>query len=116
MELPQRARVMSHRVESQMPRVWHFGFSSWNLAFRSAVNLRMTRFTRVFASPKTQGEQLTPEEIGEGPKQIYRALDGKYGDVHNRKQKVVGDMTKVRHVPGLGKAAHKLLTNIEHAP
>ncbi|CAK0868048.1 unnamed protein product [Prorocentrum cordatum] len=47
-------------------------------------------------------------------KQIYRALDGKYVDINNRKQKVNGDMTKVRHVPGLGKGAHKLLTHIEH--
>eukprot|EP00959_Pyramimonas_sp_CCMP1952_P389787 8168464-Pyramimonas_sp.AAC.1 len=26
----------------------------------------------------------------------------------------MGDMTKVRYVPGLGRAAHKLLANIEH--
>ncbi|CAK0792868.1 unnamed protein product, partial [Prorocentrum cordatum] len=59
-------------------------------------------------------EQLTPAEIAEGAKQIYQALDGKYVDINNRKQKVNGDMTKVRHVPTLGKAAHKLLTHIEH--
>ncbi|CAK0893135.1 unnamed protein product [Prorocentrum cordatum] len=62
----------------------------------------------------TQVEQLTPAEIAEGAKQIYQALDGKYVDINNRKQKVNGDMTKVRHVPTLGKAAHKLLTHIEH--
>ena len=113
-ELPLWVRIMSRRIESQLCRDWHFGFVSWNLVFRSAVNLSRTWFTYVSASATGEVEQLTPEEIGEGAKQIYRALDGKYVDVNNRKQNVKGDMTKVRHVPGLGKAAHKLLTHIEH--
>eukprot|EP00959_Pyramimonas_sp_CCMP1952_P383478 8035692-Pyramimonas_sp.AAC.1 len=105
---------MSRRVESQLARDWHFGFVSWNLVFRSAVNLSRTWFTYVSANPKDVDAQITPEEISEGAKQIYRALAGKYQDVNGKKQKVMGDMTKVRYVPGLGRAAHKLLANIEH--
>ena len=105
---------MSRRVESQLARDWHFGFVSWNLVFRSAVNLSRTWFTYVSANPKDADAQITPEEISEGAKQIYRALAGKYQDVNGKKQKVMGDMTKVRYVPGLGRAAHKLLANIEH--
>ncbi|CAK0819674.1 unnamed protein product, partial [Prorocentrum cordatum] len=113
-ELPLWVRIMSRRVESQLCRDWHFGFVSWNLVFRSAVNLSRTWFTYVAPSATGEVEQLTPEQIGEGAKQIYRALDMKHVDINGRKQKVKGDMTKVRHVPNLGKAAHKLLTHIEH--
>ncbi|CAK0800914.1 unnamed protein product, partial [Prorocentrum cordatum] len=113
-ELPLWVRIMSRRVESQLCRDWHFGFVSWNLVFRSAVNLSRTWFTYVAPSATGEVEQLTPEQIGEGAKQIYRALDMKYVDINGRKQKVKGDMTKVRHMPNLGKAAHKLLTHIEH--
>ncbi|CAK0869607.1 unnamed protein product, partial [Prorocentrum cordatum] len=54
-------------------------------------------------------------EISEGAKQIHHALAGKYQGANGEKHKVMGDMTKVRFVPGLGRAAHKLLANIEHA-
>ncbi|CAK0901015.1 unnamed protein product, partial [Prorocentrum cordatum] len=77
--------------------------------------LERTWFTYVSANPKDLDAQITAEEISEGAKQIYRALAGKYQDVNGKKQKVMGDMAKVRHVPGLGRAAHKLLANIEHA-
>ena len=113
-ELPLWVRIMSRRVESQISRDWHFGFVSWNLVFRSAVNLSKTWFTYASTDPASAEDQLTPEQIGEGAKQIYKALDGKYLDVNNKPQKVKGDITKVRHVPTLGKAAHKLLTHIEH--
>ncbi|CAK0903535.1 unnamed protein product, partial [Prorocentrum cordatum] len=81
---------------------------------RDMLTQARTWFTCVSANATGEVEQLTPAEIGEGANQIYRALDDKYVDISNRKQKVNGDMTKVRHVPGLGKAAHKLLTHIEH--
>eukprot|EP00959_Pyramimonas_sp_CCMP1952_P223071 4663617-Pyramimonas_sp.AAC.2 len=56
-ELPLWVRVMSRRVESQLSRDWHFGFVSWNLVFRSAVNLSKTWFTYVSASPEAVDEQ-----------------------------------------------------------
>ncbi|CAK0866693.1 unnamed protein product [Prorocentrum cordatum] len=93
-ELPLWVRIMKRRVESQLCRDWHFGFVSWNLVFRSAVNLCRTWFTYVAPSATGEVEQLTPEQIGEGSKQIYRALDMKYVDINGRKQKVKGDMTK----------------------
>ncbi|CAK0877809.1 unnamed protein product [Prorocentrum cordatum] len=93
-ELPLWVRIMSRRVESQLCRDWHFGLVSWNLVFRSAVNLGRTWFTYVAPSATGEVEQLTPEQIGEGAKQIYRALDMKYVDINGRKQKVKGDMTK----------------------
>eukprot|EP00959_Pyramimonas_sp_CCMP1952_P234414 4898272-Pyramimonas_sp.AAC.1 len=75
-ELPLWVRIMSRRVESQLCRDWHFGFVAWNLVFRSAVNLSKTWSTYAAANSTGAVEQLTPEEIGEGAKQIYRALDG----------------------------------------
>eukprot|EP00959_Pyramimonas_sp_CCMP1952_P011581 243032-Pyramimonas_sp.AAC.1 len=62
---------MSRRVESQLSRDWHFGFVSWNLVFRSAVNLSKTWFTYVSANPKDVDAQITPEEISVGAQQIY---------------------------------------------
>ncbi|CAK0825765.1 unnamed protein product [Prorocentrum cordatum] len=74
--------------------------------------LERTWFTYVSANPKDVDAQITPEEISEGAKQIYRALAGKYQDVNGKKQKVMGDMTKVRYVPGLGRAAHRSLQRL----
>ena len=88
-ELPLWVRVMSRRVESQLSRDWHFGFVSWNLVFRSAVNLSKTWFTYASANPKTADEQMTPEDIAECAKQIHRAMEGKYVDVNSRKKKVL---------------------------
>ena len=35
-------QIVSRRVEGQLSRDWLFGFVSWNLLFRSAVNLSKT--------------------------------------------------------------------------
>ena len=67
-------RIMSSRVESHLSRDWHFGFVSWNLVFRSAVNLMKTWFACVSANPNKTEEQMSPEEIADGAKQIYLAL------------------------------------------
>ena len=50
----------------------------------------------------------------EGAIHLCKALHGTYLDTGGRNQFVKGDMTKLRHVPGLTEAAKRLLKNIEH--
>ena len=82
--------------------------------FRAAVNL--SRTTYVYERKKGQDTnlELTPAKLEEGAKQIVEALWGSYS-TPSGKQKVNGDLTKVRWVEGLSVAAHRLLQNIEHA-
>ena len=57
---------------------------------------------------------FTPDMFKEGAKQLCKALWAKYKDLDGKMQAVKGDMTKLRYVLGLTKAAKKLLQNIEH--
>ena len=108
-------RVMSRRVEAQLARDWSFGFVTWNYLFRSAVNLSRTIYTYdKVGKSEDEPEGLRPEELEKGAVEIMKALYGSYTDMNGKQQKVNGDMTKVRYVPSLSRAAHRLLQNIEH--
>ena len=108
-------RVMARRVEAQLSRDWSFGFATFNYLFRSAVNLSRTiyAYERVEATDN-EPRGLTPELLEKGAIEIMRALQGSYKDTNGRMQKVNGDMTKVRFVVNLSRAAQRLLQNIEH--
>lgn len=57
---------------------------------------------------------LSSEEISEGAEELLKTLaTGKYLDITGEFKAVKGDMTKLRHVPGLGEAARKVLNNVE---
>ena len=113
MEPPLWVRVMARRVEAQVSRDWHFGFVSGNYLFRSAVNL--SRSVYAYSTVENgQSKGFTAEELQDGAISICKALHGKYLDVDGKTKDVRGDMTKVRYVSGLSKAAQRLLQNIEH--
>ena len=78
--------------------------------------MNLNRTTYVYERRKGQDIdlELTPAKLREGAKQIVKALWGSY-TTPSGKQKVNGDLTKVRWVEGLSLAAHRLLQNIEHA-
>ena len=62
---------------------------------------------------------LTNEEIAEGSLEVMNRLhNGLYTDITGALKPVNGDMTKLRHVPGLSLAAQKVLCNTEarHLP
>ena len=82
------------------------------LFFRAAVNL--SRTTYAYQRRHGQDIELTPAKLEEGAKQIVNALWGSYS-TPTGKQKVNGDLTKVRWVEGSSPAAYRLLQNIEHA-
>ena len=113
-EISDWIRIMARRCEASLQKDVSFGFVSWNYFFRAAVNL--SRTTYVYERKKGQDTnlELTPAKLEEGAKQIVEALWGSYS-TPSGKQKVNGDLTKVRWVEGLSVAAHRLLQNIEHA-
>ena len=106
-------RIMSRRVEAQISRDWHFGFSSWNYLFRCAVNMSRTVYSYESAL-KEDGEPLTAKDLQDGAICIFKALQGSYVDMNGRRMPVNGDMTKVRYVSDLSVAAKRLLQNLEH--
>ena len=112
---------------------------SWNYIFRSSINLSRTFFayerkadvqqysgstgqealdSQARTKGREQGENpqtpFTLEDFLQGAKQLCKALWGKYKDLDGRIKAVRGDMTKLRWVVGLSRAARKLLDNIEH--
>ena len=111
--LPLWTRVMSRRVESQLHRDWNFGYASWNLLFRSTINMTRTLYSYEGRS-NDEGSSMTAKEMEEGIVQLCRALFAHYTDTSGKSKPVNGDMTKLRYVLGLSRAAKRMLLNIEH--
>ena len=102
------APAMQRRVETQFRRDWTFAFTLWNYIFRTMVNTQKNAFMYVVMDENNQRRRLTPQEILGGMKQIQRALHkGQYRDSNNEVKAVNGDLTKLRHVPGLSQSALK---------
>ena len=109
------APVMARRAESQLRRDWNFGFTMWNFYFRTCVNLQPNTYMYVHRDQEGGGgRMMTNEEIGQGCKELMTHLrNGKYRDITGELKAVKGDVTKLRHVPGLSEAAKKTLANVE---
>ena len=114
------AAAMARRAECQFQRDWTFGFTLWNYLFRTMVNLQQN--TYIYSAPtaenkgqegaKTQEE--VNQEIANGAKELLGNLrHGEYLDIGGAKKFVNGDLTKLRHVPGLSVTAKKLLGDLE---
>eukprot|EP00973_Karenia_brevis_P004598 629058-Karenia_brevis.AAC.1 len=72
---------MSRRIEAQVQRDWHFGFVSWNLIFRSAINLSKTVYSYENADTTEGRRSFTAAELQDGAVSICKALHGSYVDV-----------------------------------
>ena len=110
-------RCMARRCEAQVNRDWVFGFASWNIFFRSSVNLSPTvhAYTDpVYDEAKQKIRTLTAEDIEEGAVQLVRALSGQYIDTKGKPRPVNGDVSKLQYVRNLKPAARKLLRNMRH--
>ena len=106
-------RVMSRRVEAQLARDWNFGYASWNFLFRSTINLSRTLYSYEGRSGDA-GSSMTAKQLEEGAVSLCKALSSHYKDTNGKLKPVKGDMTKLRYVPGLSRAAQRLLQNLEH--
>ena len=114
MEPPRWVQVMPRRIEAQVQRDWHFGFVSWNYLFRSAINLSRTLYSYESAATEEGRRGFTAEELQDGAISLCKALHSSYRDLDGRMRGVQGDITKIRHVPGLSHAAKRLMQNLEH--
>ena len=69
LELQRWVRAMARRCEAQVGRDWVFGFTSWNLLFRSSLNLSRAplRYTEPIFDEKTETwRNLTAKDIEAG--------------------------------------------------
>ena len=116
-ELNTWVRAMARRIEAQVSRDWVFGFTSWNLLFRSALNLSRTTdaYSRTFFDEDIQEwVQPTGRHVEAAAQQLLLALKGSYIDVNGQPRPVKGEVAKLRYVQGLKPMARKLLNNMRH--
>ena len=114
-ELSAWMRCMARRCEAQINRDWTFGFTVWNLFFRSTANLSRPIWgydTPVFDEQDKKFKRLTGADLEAGALQLVKALDGSYIDTHGATRAVKGDIAKVQYVRNLQPAARKLLRNM----
>ena len=115
MELNRWVRAMARRCEAQVARDWVFGFTSWNLLFRSSLNLSRApvRYTEPIFDEKTKTwRSLTAKDIEAGAVQLLAALRGTYVDMGGKPRPVKGDISKLPYVRNLQPSAKKLLQNM----
>ena len=114
-ELNRWVRAMARRCEAQVGRDWVFGFTSWNLLFRSSLNLSRApvRYTEPIFDEKTETwRNLTAKDIEAGAMQLLAALQGTYVDMSGKPKPVKGDISKLPYVRNLQPAARRLLQNM----
>ena len=106
---------MLRRIEAQFRRDWNFGFTLWNYLFRTMVNLQKNTYIYQVSDDRTgRIAPLSNDDIAKGAIDVGRKLHkGTYTDSTGAVKAVGGDMTKLRHVPDLTPAAHKMLSNCE---
>ena len=89
LELNRWVRAMARRCEAQVGRDWVFGFTSWNLLFRSSLNLSRApvRYTEPIFDERTETwRNLTAKDIEAGAVQLLAALHGTYVACERRYQ------------------------------
>ena len=116
-ELADWVKIMARRCEAHVARDWVFGFSAWNLHFRSALNL--SRNVALFDVPVYDDStdtwrRLKGEDIEAGAQELLKALRGQYIDRRGRPKAVNMDISKLQYVRGLRPAARKLVKNMRH--
>ena len=116
-ELNRWVKVMARRIEAQVSRDWVWGFTTWNLLFRSALNLSRATdaYLPSFFDEETQDwAQPTGKHVEQAAQQLLLALKGSYIDVTGQPRPVKGDVSKLRYVQGPKPIARQLLTNMRH--
>ena len=109
-------RTMSRRVESQLGRDWTFGYTTWNVLFRSAVNLSRSVYSYDTPVLQDSGEwgKLTAAALENAAIEILRALKGTYATPDGRRLPVNGSLTLAKYATGLSATARRILANMNH--
>jgi hypothetical protein len=109
------AGAMQRQAASQFRRDWNFSPALQNYLFRTNINLQPNAY--MFTTQDADGtghRMMTTKEIQDVVQEVYRKVNnGIYIDSNNEQKAVKGDLTKLRYVPGLSPAAHKVLNNME---
>ena len=102
-------------VTNKFRRDWNFSPALWNYLFRTMINLQPNASKFTVANAEGRGRRdLTNDELKMAAQEIYNSMQyGMYVDINGENKAVNGDLTKLRHVPGLSAAAHKMITNLE---
>ena len=116
-ELQEWVQIMARRCEAQIGRDWLFVFATWNLYFRSGLNL--ARNIALFSGPvldedKGTWRTLAAKDVEEGAVQLLKALQGTYVTQGGKPKAVNGDISKLPYVRGLTPAARKLVQNMRN--
>ena len=109
------AAAMQRQAASQLRRDWNFSPALQNYLFRTNINLQPNAY--MFTTQAVDGtgrRMMTTKEIEAGVQEVYRKVkEGLYIATNNEQKAVKGDLSKLRYVPNLSVAAHKVLNNLE---
>ena len=89
-------KIISRRCEKALSNSWDLGFCMSSLLFRSKMNMSRSLFAFEAEARKDGGYGFTAKELQHASIEICNSLFGEYRDERGRRQKVQGDLSKVR--------------------
>ena len=105
-------QIISRRCEKALSNSWDLGFCMSSLLFRSKLNMSRSLFAFEAEARKEGGYGFTPKELENASIEICNSLCGEYKDERGRRQKVQGDLSKVRKVKNLSEPARRILNRV----
>ena len=98
MDLQLWSKIITRRCEKALSNSWDLGFCISNLLFRPKMNMSRSLFAFEAEARAEGGCGFTPKELENAACEICNAMFGEYRDETGRRQKVQGDLAKVRKV------------------
>eukprot|EP00435_Cladocopium_sp_Y103_P067307 s284_g29.t2 len=114
-ELAEFTELMGHRCEHQFGGDWCFSYVRWNYLFRQQLHrAKGLSLRRLGAREEGEEGNLQGEELKNAACEISAGLSGKYLGSDGQLRPVGGDLNKVAYIPGISKAALRLLQEARH--
>ena len=105
-------KIISRRCEKALSNSWDLGFCMSSLLFRSKINMSRSLFAFEAEARKEGGYGFTAKELENASIEICNSLCGEYRDESGRRQKVQGDLSKVRKIKNLSEPARRILNRV----
>ena len=106
-------KIITRRCEKALSNSWDLGFCMSNLLFRSKINMSRSLFAFEAEARQGGGYGFTPKELESAACEICNAMFGEYRDEKGRRQKVQGDLAKIRKVKTLSEPARRILNRVQ---
>ena len=106
------SKIITRRCEKALSNSWDLGFCISNLLFRTKMNMSRSLFAFEAEARAEGGCGFTPKELENAACEICNAMFGEYRDETGRRQKVQGDLAKVRKVRNLSEPARRILNRV----